>query len=195
MTSGEEKGKTRFVNWKGNVDHKCRDGCCDDYGGNSFAPLEVTDEEIEEIVPEVEREQVEAARNRFVGVLQSTPRGRWRKSGGGEITVDSAAEESVCPQAWGEQYQTRRPARWMRFVNASGGEMNHYGEKTATFMTKSGDVMSLGFQVSDVRKPLTAVWRIAEKRNKIQLGPLDEDNFIMNVASGKKVAMGRKGGS
>ena len=47
----------------------------------------------------------------------------------------------------------------MKFVNAG-----HYGEKTATF--KAGleqGVMSLGFQVSDVQKPLAAVWRIAEK--------------------------------
>ena len=30
---------------------------------------------------------------------------RWQLVGAGEITVDSAAEESVCPQAWGEMYQ------------------------------------------------------------------------------------------
>jgi hypothetical protein len=74
--------------------------------------------------------------------------------------------------------------------------MNHYGEKTATFTTGSGaNVMSLGFQVSDVRKPLAAVWRIAEKGNKIQFGPDDQDNFIMNIATGSKVMMKRRGGS
>jgi hypothetical protein len=62
----------------------------------------------------------------------------WRPVGSGEITVDSAAEESVCPKAWGEAYQMRRPSKWLRFVNASGGQMGHYGEKTATFRAGGG---------------------------------------------------------
>ena len=38
---------------------------------------------------------------------------------------------------------------------------NHYGEKEAKFTTGGrGPVMSLGFQVSDVQKPLAAVWRV-----------------------------------
>ena len=69
----------------------------------------------------------------------------------------------------GEAYQMRRPLRWLRFVNASGGQMGHYGEKTPTFRAGRGEaVMSLGFQVSDVQKPLAAVWRIAEKGNLVQ---------------------------
>ena len=120
----------------------------------------------------------------------------WRPLGSGEITVDSAAEESVCPKAWGEAYQMRRPSRWLRFVNASGGQMGHYGEKTATFRAGGAEaVVSLGFQVSDVQKPLAAVWRIAEKGNIVQFGPREEDNFIMNVESGKKINMVHKAGS
>jgi hypothetical protein len=130
----------------------------------------------------------------FIGTVQKTS--RWRSAGAGEITVDSAAEESVCPKSWGGQFPLKEPARWMRFVNASGGSMNHYGEKVATIRTeKEGDVMSLGFQVSDVSKPLLAVWRIAEKGNKIQFGPEEQDNFIENVKTGKRVMMKRKGGS
>jgi hypothetical protein len=130
----------------------------------------------------------------FIGTVQKTS--RWRSAGAGEISVDSAAEESVCPKSWGGQFPLKEPARWMRFVNASGGSMNHYGEKVATIRTeKEGDVMSLGFQVSDVSKPLLAVWRIAEKGNKIQFGPEEQDNFIENVKTGKRVMMKRKGGS
>ena len=121
---------------------------------------------------------------------------KWRRTGPSEITVDSAAEESVCPKEWGSQYPTRSPSRWMKFVNASGGQMGHYGEKMATFQAgPNAAVMSLGFQVSDVRKPLAAVHRITEKGNKVQFGPREEDNFIMNLASGAKVMMARKGGS
>jgi copper chaperone CopZ len=120
----------------------------------------------------------------------------WEPIGTGEITVDSAAEESVCPKEWGKAYMMREPEKWLKFTNASNGRMGHYGAKDATFMT--GDdktIMSLGFQVSDVQKPLAAVWRIAEKGNIVQFGPRSEDNFIRNVKTDKKVKMVRKGGS
>ena len=74
--------------------------------------------------------------------------------------------------------------------------MGHYGEKTATFKAGGeGAVVSLGFQVSDVQKPLAAVWRIAEKGNIVQFGPDDKDNFIQNVDTKKKILMVRNGGS
>ena len=73
------------------------------------------------------------------------------------ITVDSAAEESVCPKEWGEVYELKEPEKWLRFTNASGGRMGHYGAKEATFLTANEKtLMSLGFQVSDVQKPLAA---------------------------------------
>ena len=56
-------------------------------------------------------------------------------------------------------------------------------------------MMGMDFQVSDVRKPLAAVWRIAEKGNKVQFGPKDEDCFIQNILTGEKVGLKRKGGS
>ena len=121
---------------------------------------------------------------------------RWRGAGAGEITVDSAAEESVCPKDWCPDYPTVKPARWMKFVNASGGAMGHYGEKNATLRVgPNSGVMSLGFQVSDVQKPLVAVRRITERGNRVQFGPKSEDNFIENVATGSKITMVRKGGS
>jgi len=122
---------------------------------------------------------------------------RWKRSGTGEITVDSAAEESVCPKEWGQNdYETKEPARWMKFVNASGGSMNHYGERSATFRVGSNPaVMSLNFQVSDVQKPLVSVRRITERGNKVHFGPEVEDNFIENPTTGVKIMMVRKGGS
>ena len=74
--------------------------------------------------------------------------------------------------------------------------MCHYGAKEATFfMAKEKTLISLGFQVSVVQKPLAAVWRIAEKWNLVQFGPRPGDNFIQNVETKKKVQMVRKGGS
>ena len=51
------------------------------------------------------------------------------------------------------------------------------------------------FQVSEVRKPLAAVWRIAEKGNRVCFGPAVEDNFVENIESGDKMFMRRVGGS
>ena len=53
----------------------------------------------------------------------------FRPVGAGEITVDSAAEESVCPKMWGKAYPLREPARRLKFMSASGGSMKHYGER------------------------------------------------------------------
>ena len=127
-------------------------------------------------------------------VMENGP--KWRKLGSGEITVDSAAEESACPKEWCPEYPTKKPTRWMKFANASGGQMGHYGEKAVTFTTgPEAKAMSLGFQVSDVQKPLAVVRRITEKGNRVQFGPAAEDNFIQHVATGNKVMMVRKGGS
>ena len=70
--------------------------------------------------------------------------------------------------------------------------MGHYGEKETTFTTgEEKIVMGLGFQVTDVQKPL-ALWRIAEKGNVVQFGPRPEDNFIKNLHTNKKVGFTRQ---
>jgi ribosomal protein L2 len=47
------------------------------------------------------------------------------------ITVDSGAEESVCPEEWGSQFQTIAvPSdRKMNFRDASGGTIEHLGRR------------------------------------------------------------------
>jgi hypothetical protein len=46
------------------------------------------------------------------------------------ITVDSGAEESVCPWNWGhELFGTRDASQWMTFRNANGGSIEHYGAR------------------------------------------------------------------
>jgi hypothetical protein len=55
--------------------------------------------------------------------------------------------------------------------------------------------MSLTFQVSDVKPPLAAVRRISEKGNKVVFGPKAEDNYIENVAMGRRIRMVKKCGS
>ena len=51
--------------------------------------------------------------------------------GGGKsmITVDSGAEDSVCPRAWAEQFKTLAPERNYIFRDASGKRISHHGTR------------------------------------------------------------------
>ena len=46
-----------------------------------------------------------------------------------ETTVDSGAEESVCPKGWGEQFGLVQPDRRLNLINASGASLAHYGQR------------------------------------------------------------------
>jgi Fe2+ transport system protein FeoA len=81
--------------------------------------------------------------------------------------------------------------------------MPHHGSREAVFMTKvtsenksaENKLMSMGFEVCDVNKPLAAVWKICEKGNLVQFGFHDGESFILNKKTGDKVLMKRKGKS
>ena len=45
--------------------------------------------------------------------------------GHGEITDDSAAEESVCPKAWGEAYKVEEPEKMVEVQRIKWREMGH----------------------------------------------------------------------
>ena len=120
----------------------------------------------------------------------------WADLGIGDITVDSAADESCWPKDLGGAFEMKPSSRNILLRTANGGEMGHYGEKDITFRDgPQGDVVALKFQVTDVRKPLLAVRRLIEKGNVVQFGPEPAQNFIMHVQSGKKIMMEKKGGS
>ena len=42
------------------------------------------------------------------------------------------------------------------------------------------------FQVTELRKALAAVWRLAENGNIVQFGLEEHHNFMKNIATGKK---------
>ena len=80
------------------------------------------------------------------------------------------------------------------FRNASGGKMQHYGEKRVKGMVNGLDSpISMLFQVSDAKNPLASVARITERGNLVQFGPRVEDNYIYNPSTGDKVKLRRKG--
>ena len=52
---------------------------------------------------------------------------------GGEktmITVDSGAEESVCPWEWGESFGTQPADQWMSVRSTMGDSIDHWGKRT-----------------------------------------------------------------
>ena len=49
--------------------------------------------------------------------------------GRGEITVDSGAEESVCPVDWASQFGTNPVGTKMNFKGANGNTIEHYGQR------------------------------------------------------------------
>ena len=57
--------------------------------------------------------------------------------GKGEITVDSGAEESVCPKEWGSRFKINEGVTKLKFRGASGDRIKHYGER-AVFVTSEG---------------------------------------------------------
>lgn len=115
-----------------------------------------------------------------------------------EITVDSAAEESVCPRGWADQFGLHPVTKGqeLKLVNASGGKIHHYGSrKVAIQAAGAGRLVEMGFEVTDVKKPLLAVSRICEKGNVVQFGPEPRHNYIMNIATGERLFMKRRGNS
>ena len=61
------------------------------------------------------------------------------ESGWKEITVDSAAEESVCPRGWATEWGTKPvdEASRMKFVSASGNPIAHYGQRDVVVKANS----------------------------------------------------------
>ena len=110
-----------------------------------------------------------------------------------EITVDSAADESVCPRQWAAHFGTGPKERDLKLVNASGGPIAHYGSRKVAFQPDdmAGRVLGVGFEVTDVKKPLMSVKRICEKGNLVQFGP--DESFIQNLESGEKLMMHKRG--
>ena len=114
-----------------------------------------------------------------------------------EITIDSAAEESVCPQQWAEAFGLQMADKPLKLVNANGGRIEHFGHRAVSFNPESGEgrTMEAKFEVTNVRKPLMAVARVVDAGNVVQFGPGPRDNFIMNVGSKDKVYLRRRGNS
>ena len=109
--------------------------------------------------------------------------------------MDSAADESCWPSGCGGVYPVKPASRNLRLKTASGADMTHEGEKEVTFRNGGDEVLGMVFQVTSVKKALAAAWRIAEKNNIFQMGPLPEHIFVKNLTTGKKIKLHRVAGT
>ena len=117
-------------------------------------------------------------------------KGQWMSLGTGEITIDSAADECFPPIGEGGALEARACKRNILLKAANGHSMLHQGEKEVTSRDQeSGEVLGMTFQVTQVRKPLAAVWRLAEKGNVIQFGQEESQCFVHNLKTGRKMQL------
>ena len=115
-----------------------------------------------------------------------------------EITVDSAAEESVCPFWWAEDFGMKavEPGKEMKFVNASGGRIAHWGARRVQVRAAGLErPLDIGFQVTDVKKPLLSVRRLCEQGNVVQFGRESGHSFVKNLETGDCIPLERRGNS
>ena len=81
--------------------------------------------------------------------------------------------------------------------------MDHFAGKPEIFIGAIGDEeegtksqqVKLGFQVTDVKKPLLAIKKVCEKGNLVQFGPGNKDSFIQSKQTGDKIYLTPKGAS
>ena len=106
----------------------------------------------------------------------------------GKVTIGSGAGESVWPAGELGGPDDRGQASDVGFIAANGSKMPNLGKKKVVFK-KNGQLRRMGFQCSDVRKPLGAVSRICEKGNIVQFGPKGEQCFIQNLETREKMFM------
>jgi hypothetical protein len=115
----------------------------------------------------------------------------------GKITIDSGAEESVFPVDMIEEseiVETEASRKGYGFIAANGSKMKNYGAAKVKF-DNDGKPRAMNFHVTDVKKPLGAVCRIAEKGNYVCFGPESKDNYIMNIGTNEKIMMKRERGT
>jgi hypothetical protein len=110
-----------------------------------------------------------------------------------EAVVDSGAVHSVtppgtfpgrvCPSPWSRAGRGYRAANGTRIANL--------GQQQVPFSTAEGHKCAIPFQVAPVEQPLLSVAHLTEAGNLVTLG--DKDGKVVNVATGKAIALERRG--
>ncbi len=111
-----------------------------------------------------------------------------------EAVVDSGAVHSVAPPGFFPGRMVPSPwsqaGRGYRAANGTG--IKNLGQIAVRFATAEGDKCSIPFQVAEVDQPLLSVAHLTAAGNRVELG--HADGRIVNVTSGRSIALERRGG-
>ena len=110
-----------------------------------------------------------------------------------EAVVDSGAVHSVtppglfpgrvCPSPWSHAGRGYRAANGTRIANL--------GQVQVPFSTAEGHRCAIPFPGAPVEQPLLSVAHLTEAGNRVTLG--DRDGQVVNVATGRTIALERRG--
>ena len=109
-------------------------------------------------------------------------------------TLDSGAEAVVAPRDTipGQLRASAMSKSNKQYRAANGSRIRNFGETKADFRTEEGHVCSLTFQIADVERVLIGVTPLTSSGHEVRLG--EGGGEILHVASGRKIALRRKGG-
>ena len=112
-----------------------------------------------------------------------------------EIIVDSGAAESVAPPAVGQAFavmESEGSKCGQQYITADGHRIPNLGQKSIFAETNEGNVVSLGFQLAEVTKPLASVGKMCDAGNQVVFGP--QGGHILNLMSGRVTEFKRANG-
>lgn len=112
-----------------------------------------------------------------------------------EAVVDSGASKSTGSKTIFPGRKLRpslMSKRGLKFAGPDGKEMPNYGEVDVDWISTEGHKCRMVIQMSDVDRCLLAVTELNDAGNDVVLSK--HGGEIINVASGKRVALQRKGG-
>ena len=118
--------------------------------------------------------------------------GKWAKI---EAGVDSCAADNVCPADMFPdivKVETAASKSGKIYAAANGSPIRNEGEKTADFVTSSGQKRSVKFQLAKVTKVLLSAGKIAKAGFKVDLNLVDPS--IVNLRTGGKIGLKYKNG-
>ncbi len=111
-----------------------------------------------------------------------------------EAVVDSGAVHSVTPPGFFPGRMV--PSAWSKagrgYRAANGTGIKNLGQIAVRFATAEGDKCSIPFQVAEVDQPLLSVAHLTAAGNRVELG--HTDGRIVNITSGRSIALERRGG-
>ena len=111
-----------------------------------------------------------------------------------EVVVDSGAVASVTPPGLfpGSVEPSAMSLAGRTYRAANGSPIKNHGQVRVPFESSEGHKCSLPFQVADVEHALLSVGHLTAAGNKVEL--CAKGGLITNVASGRTMALTRRGG-